>query len=361
MKHSITFLVLAGLATAACSASSGGGSAPANATKNDGGAEARPSCAASPEVTLVSESEQFISSLAVDATHVYYTTEPMGETPTVNVLKRAPLAGGEPEELARAGRSLEIALTSDRIYWVVSGNGRQELRMVAKSGGATELVSTSDESPTRIVRGANDDIYFDSYPDGRITRLKPNGAKSVVVPETREHLGTFLLDGDSLFVTQVAAQSFDKGFVGETSLYSVPVSGGEPKTLYGPFEQENLGRIAVDANDIYVGRAHAIARMPKGGGEAVLIETGAEVEARQGTIIGGAFELRVDADSLYWLEMNVSSSPTTGNVVRKRKSGAPRDVLADRVALPQNLELDACHVYWTGQEQRKTSIHRIGK
>jgi hypothetical protein len=100
--------------------------------------------------------------------------------------------------------------------------------------------------------------------------------------------------------------------------------------------------------------------MPKAGGEAVMIETGGEATSREGTLIGGAFEIRVDAEAIYWLEMNVVTSPMSGNLVRKRKTGAPREVLAT-AGLPDNLELDACNVYWTGQGDHETSIYRLGK
>jgi hypothetical protein len=327
-----------------------------------GAADARPACPpAGARETLVTEERQFIPATAVDDTHVYYATEPMDETPHENVLWRAPLAGGPSQELARSGRILQLLATTDSVYWISTGQGRQELHRLPKAGGPAVLVSAPTESPTEMIRGPGDTIIHDSYPDGRILRRDASGGTTVITSATREHLGTFLLDGETLYVSQVAAQSFEGGYVGETSLYALPLAGGAPKTIYGPFARESLGSFAVDAKDVYVSRGpQGIAKLPKGGGEPVLIETGGETTYRDGAILGGAGYVQVDEDAIYWIDWNLVTSPMTGNIVRKKKSGAPREVLAT-TGLPDNLELGACHAYFTGQEKGATSIFRVGK
>src|SRR5439155_5305241 len=119
----------------------------------------------------------------------------------------------------------------------------QHLYALAKSGGTPTKVSGEDESPSTIVIGASNDVFYDSFPDRRIVRRQSGGSPTTVAPAPRQFLGVFRQDGDSLFVTQVPAVGQD-GVEGQTSLYVHSLSNGQDKTLYGPFDKDYLRTLA---------------------------------------------------------------------------------------------------------------------
>lgn len=358
LRPSIVCVILC--AACASSSSSDAPTSPGGAPPVDPSHPAAPTCPApGPTETLVTEPGQFISKLAVDDTHVYYAIETMDGSPDSSTIKRVALTGGAPEELAKVSRLIELGVAGDTVYFTAQDTERQHLYSLAKTGGSPTKVSGDDESPARIVIGPSGDVFYDSYPDERIMRRKSGGSPTVVAPAPRQYLGLFRQDGDSLFVTQVPAVG-ENGVEGQTSLYVHSLATGQDKTLYGPFEKDYLRTLAVDDKYVYVGHGQFLARLPKEGGDAVLIPTDAEATLINGVPSDGVFELAVDADALYWLEMKLVSSPTEGALVRKKKNGAPREELATG-GLPKSLQLDACHVYWTSQENHAESIYRRGK
>lgn len=102
-------------------------------------------CPETPEVGVVSEEDAPLS-LAIDATHIYWTAaEPDGSGGYVHRIRRAAKSGGAAETFAQAdGETGAVALTRDVVVWVEGtpgGSGASAVRMSPKSGGAVTDVA----------------------------------------------------------------------------------------------------------------------------------------------------------------------------------------------------------------------------
>jgi hypothetical protein len=87
-----------------------------------------PAAGGTPTLVSLGHSGSDVSSFAVDATYVYWTTPDAG-----GLVFRAMKGGGAPEVIAedQAGATA-IAIDATRAYWIAAGPQGDEVRAVAK-------------------------------------------------------------------------------------------------------------------------------------------------------------------------------------------------------------------------------------
>src|SRR5687768_2901135 len=104
----------------------------------------------SAKVTLVTEPNVRISGLTHDDEFVYYQTMP-SDGSAATVVKRVPLAGGVPEELARSGRTEGIIVAGDFIYWSAPRDDLSAydlVRLSRKRGSSPEVMTHATDWPS---------------------------------------------------------------------------------------------------------------------------------------------------------------------------------------------------------------------
>lgn len=124
----------------------------------------------------------------------------------------------------------------------------------------------------------------------------------------------------------------------ESTLMKLSVAGGPPVPLAaGKFQ-----RIVVDAKNVYLTTGDAVVKIPTSGGPMTILA------ANQGY----AYNLAIDATSVYWTVSTTDSCPPDGDacadgVVRKVPiAGGPLTTLASGQARPEGLTVDGRNVYW---------------
>jgi hypothetical protein len=154
-------LLLAAAVVAACGSRTGFDLGAAAVVAGDAGTGSSSPCGAQP--TVLASGQPDPVDLAVDATSVYWTTQPIGNPSAGSVVKvpiaggptttRVPKTGGTPQTIATGQRAANgIAADGTSIYWVTAGTFNQDgtVMKAPKAGGQAVTLASSQASPGAI-------------------------------------------------------------------------------------------------------------------------------------------------------------------------------------------------------------------
>ncbi|WP_437923159.1 hypothetical protein WMF37_29495 [Sorangium sp. So ce291] len=256
------------------------------------------------------------SSMAVDATHVYWTVDDQ-------VLK-VPLEGGSPVSLVSGSHLYPtegIALDADHVYWISYYEG---VFRVPKSGGPlVHIVSVSTSAANVAV---DDDFVYmgefgaeDVYGFAKIVKAPKTGGALTDVAEAIDGVDVIAIDADHVYWINSSRER----------VYKVSKAGGSPVELFrtGPL-RHNEYSISTSDTDVLWASQQGIMKGPKSGGSTVLLHMTGQVHG-----------MAVDSENVYWTQWgsDIAKGPLTG--------GEPTLIAEDQPS-PWEIAVDATHVYW---------------
>jgi hypothetical protein len=242
--------------------------------------------------------------IAVDDAYAYWT-EPVlcdldGGCQPGPIVSRAPLAGGDPEQLFVGQSEIEqpgaLAVTRDYLFVVIGG----QLWRSQKDGTAPEIVGAAGE-----LAADADAIYF--WQDGQLTRLAADTLEETPVGAAEMQLATDLqLAGDAAWWLEPQA----------VDIWRMPLATGIAE-LSAQIEGGTADSLAVDG----ASRAFLVtwtANDPET--PPVLVRTGGDGTAAEpiAELLDGIHDVVVDDTHVYWLEPNagrLSRVPVDGGCV----------------------------------------------
>ena len=249
------------------------------------------------KVTLVTESASSISTMAVDATRVYWSIDDYSTAPLTSVIKAVSIDGGNPTTLVTVPRvESNLVVHGGNLYWN-SLDTRASFMTMPATGGPPTIRATGVQSFRLAVDDS--DLYF-------------------VVSESSDTT---------------------KGAVKK-----MPLAGGAPITLAsGQAPQETA--LVVDATHVYwtsFADGHGVVmKVPKEGGTAVTLAT----------VQAWPRYLTVDATSAYWTTPGLPGGPVDGGAVMKAPlaGGGPTTVLAAKQWAPGPIAVNGTKLYWLNE------------
>ncbi len=275
----------------------------------------------------------------------------------------------------QSGGAYALAVDETHVYFSLAGDDGAVLR-VPKTGGAVEKLASHLQRP-RHLSLAGDDVFVTEPMTGTVWRLPKNGAGGgaalATVPSFPE--GVAVVGARVFWVTQGG---------GDPKLLAVASNGGAPAPLLhalhtpwalasqgdtlfvgndgdgkvGPhigrydaqsasyatfpvaFEQNDL---AADATWIYWTTNGEVARAHHDG-------SALDTLAADGAFFDG---IAVAGDDVYWTERLMKGSPASGGVGRVwhvNLTTHARRVVAEHLAGPRRVAVDAHCVYWTTED-----------
>jgi sugar lactone lactonase YvrE len=231
-------------------------------------------------VKLVSD-EGYPSSIAVDATSVYWTSC-SGDT-----VSKAPLDGGSPTLLASGqGCPIAIAVYGAYVYWLNSGPGA--VMRVPVDGGRTEMLASPDGPNCIAVDSTN--VYWGNLSnagsDGAVMKVPITGGDPVMLAGGQPDVWSIAVDSANVYWTALGAS---------VAVMRVPIDGGAPVAVVST--ELTLYGIAVDASGLYYGTGTwglldgALHKVALGGGIATALVSGERNDP---------FVIATDSTSIYW-------------------------------------------------------------
>lgn len=220
--------------------------------------------AGGPVETLVKIGSLIGGELAVDATHVYFTSD--GD----NAIMRVSKTGGEATQLAKVAAPKYLALDATHVYFVTLAreDSGGTVQRIAKAGGAPEVLTSGQPGLDSVVVDAQH-VYFRSN-KGVWKLAKTGGAPQNLVPATEKQKVLRLVADDShlYFFLETSA-------AGKYAVARLPKNGGTPETLSPVVD--SAGRLALSDTHVYFFRAanlndNLLAKVPKAGGPAETVD-----------------------------------------------------------------------------------------
>ncbi|XYI02444.1 hypothetical protein ACMHYB_22895 [Sorangium sp. So ce1128] len=263
----------------------------------------------------------------------------------------------------------DLSLTPDKVVWAVGHGtevGDNGVSMISKAGGTvTSVVQSASSFIDLGVAGS--EAYFTGGTRGYIPSRGGRYSLSGVWKVDEAGQPSQFLGPGSGYLVDVAADATNLYLATRSSIRTLPLSGGSPVDLVTFSSGTNLwfmrmddtslyatnyqGRVwkapktggtpaelstglggspsgmAVDADSVYVSiRSVGIVRLPKAGGVATTVATGA------------ASYLAADAERLYWFDGS--------SLVATCKNGGGRQVVATGMSDPRGIAVDDSQLYW---------------
>jgi hypothetical protein len=253
--------------------------------------------------------------LAVDATHVYFTTTGGFD----DRLYRVPKCGGEVELLASAGQNPSDIELDDEFVYIVDYTLSGQIVRVPKAGGEPIPVMTGFTYPLRMI-SRGDDLLFGSGSETGIFAVPKTGGVATQSHDIGTDTAVYLVT-DGEFVYWVHDDAFP-GRVGRA-----PLAGGPAETV---LELDNPGALAVTCEHVYVSDVFGrLQRAPiAGGGPLELLAPSAyRVVASDTHVYASDFEDKF--------------------VYRVPLAGGPPEVVAPAAGTPYEVVVDTHRVYWS--------------
>jgi hypothetical protein len=205
---------------------------------------------------------------------------------------------------------------------------------VPKCGGAATLIVEGENYPTTIANAGGWVAWMSEGPPDEVGVVLAGGGPKRILARAG-WLG--------LPVAMDANRVYYYGPPNVAGVYSVPLAGGPPSMLVQVDPQAYF--LALDTSFVYFVRGDgAIVSVPKTGEAATPVVSDA----------GGAFDLVVDNQDVFWIGGADSRAAT---IERAPKVGGSPAVLATGQDSPQKLALDDANVYWVASK----TLMRIAK
>ena len=278
--------------------------------------------------------------LASDATYLYFTDDNGG-------LFRLPkTGGGAPELLTRiTDQIVAIAVDADKIYFSTASNDftnfLASIESLPKNGGSPTVLASGVVAPLDLLL---DDTFLywnstgtptadgqDVQPDGKIEKMRKDGAGRVSLAESLSYPLSIALDGNNVLFAETGLA------VGDASagLRSVPKAGGAVTTLV---DGVPVIGIAPAPTAIYYGSVSATAFGATINAFDRNTKTITQLAAELGSI---PLTVKLAGDQLYYYllsdEDSIHAVPVTG--------GTPRVVQSGGFSTPEFL-IEGCALYY---------------
>jgi hypothetical protein len=256
----------------------------------DGGSDSEPAVG----LEALYTNEDSPSAIAVDERYVYWAS--------LDVLRRAPLAGGQPLTLATGNYLRGIMLDGDHVYFFQSSQGSGSIDRVLEEGGESERLASALQPSALAIRGG--DLFWSDnavvVTEGAIHRLALDGSATNVMATGLMQPSSLAIAGDYLyfrsngsgcaFGSSRPAECLDPG------IQRLPLAGGAVEAL-----STNLSRgdFVITERGIYF-----LATSPP---RIVLASLdGSERELTGNLVLQAGItndgSLRTDGSALYWAD-----------------------------------------------------------
>jgi hypothetical protein len=273
--------------------------------------------------TLVAD-EPFPTSVAVDATQIYWATTSSTCVPPEGQVRSMPKGGGPITTLAdQQDDPAEVVVDAQNVYWYTAC-GKNHLRRVPKGGGAVTDYALKLQSGTdgRLLAQGAENLYFNDY--GVLGIPKAGGAQFDVDNKDFPY-GLAADDGGVYWMGPIGGGP-------SMGVFAFPTGATAPTKL----ATLEVGiAIALDHGWIYFdGGSGGISRIPRSGGtiEAVVAN-------------GWASTMATDGTSLYWADGVPGFS--AANIHRTPVGGGADTVIAQAMGWVSSMVLDADCLYFT--------------
>lgn len=264
--------------------------------------------------------------IAVDSTHVYYTSWSAGK------VMKVPIGGGTPTTIATGlSTPAGIAVDSTSVYWVAYNAGN--VYKAPLGGGNATVLASTQSSPLNIAVDATN-VYWTNT-GGSVSKVPIGGGTPTVLGTGQTPLG-LAINSDDVFWTN--------GYFGSNNatVNKVPLNGGLPMTLASG--QTRPTAITLDATSFYwiniVGNGgDLIQKCPLSGcvgNVPTVIASSQQISSLTNLIL-----FHVDATDVYWGNGGDSTIKRVSN-----NGGVPK-VIAMNQQGPNAVVGDAKTIYWT--------------
>lgn len=250
-------------------------------------------------------------------------------TDSAGAIWTVPIAGGEPTQLSdqhSAGFMFHPVVAAGDVF---VSTKRDFVRVTLPRGPVTKLGLALAEDPEEVV-AAGDTIYVTLFKRDAVLAIPARGGAP-------KQLTTFRRGVLAVHESALYAISYSSGV-----LVSIPTDGGKPKQIARGFTRPTALAVDDTAAFVYTEKDQTLRR--------VELATGATRVLAAGLV--NSDDLVSDGPWLYTF-----SWPSS--LVRIAKDGSQKDVLADDLASPYHIAVDADAIYVVSRDQNK--IIRLAK
>jgi len=281
-------------------------------------------CAAGRCVVTLATGQGNTPAVAVDATRVYWVTDP-----AKGAVLSIPLGGGTPTTLAsNQSYGLGITVSNGVVYWTDNGTGAV---MQEPVGGGTISTFGTGGYVWGVAASATS-VYWASASTGTggtITGKAIGGTSQFLVASGQNQSQWLALDSTSVYWTDWGQCPSDGGTC-NGAVVKAPLAGGAPTTLAAGRGQPT--GIATDGTNVYWADSnnHALLSVPVGGGSITTVASG-----------GTPIAVAIDASFVYW------TSYATASILKAPLGSSGQAVtLVSSLNSPQAIAVDGTSVYW---------------